>query len=461
MTGFNGFIDSLSVRQRVGLGFGVAMIVLAAGVVLFLTFRPRYEVLFRDLNQQDAAAVSLELEKAKVPFRISDDGATISVPEGEQRSMRLKVMSGSIHLQGTAGFELFEHADLGQTEFAQKVNYQRALQGELARTIMSLDEVRLARVHVSIPESSLFKRSENKPRASVALFLQDGATLRASSADGIRRLVAASIPELKANDVIIVDEHGAANAPADFDQDDAQLAQQRSIERFYAQKIQTQIAPFISPERATVSATALLDLDTWHTSQEDQVRVPRATVGSRWSVPPLPTAQIETGLDRFALPAEDERTSRRTQETTHAAGVLRRLSVSIVLDKPIDAQRRARIESVVSAAIGFDAKRGDVIDIQVAETRNGSVTTMDGVASPVLPALEPSSPQLKIPSRWVFDERQIIYALGAIGIAIVMLLLFVLALRKRKPTPLTQAQRDSYVRRLNSALSTDARHVPQ
>ena len=143
----------------------------------YLLLRPNYQVLFSDLRPQDAATIVAELERQKMPYRLAGGGTSVLVPEAEVHTARLKVMSRDLPLKGTVGFELFNNADLGLTEFAQKVNYQRALQGELARTIMSLTEIDSARVHLSIPESGLFRRSGAKPRASVALSTRTGAEL--------------------------------------------------------------------------------------------------------------------------------------------------------------------------------------------------------------------------------------------------------------------------------------------
>jgi flagellar M-ring protein FliF len=142
----------LGAGARVGLLCGIAVILAATIGVAAWLWRVDYQVLFADLQPQDTAVMVAELDRMKVPYKIGSDGNTILVDGAVVHSTRLKLMGKDLPLHGTAGFELFNNADFGMTEFAQKINYQRALQGELTRTIMSLSEVRDARVHLALPE---------------------------------------------------------------------------------------------------------------------------------------------------------------------------------------------------------------------------------------------------------------------------------------------------------------------
>src|SRR5262245_1063357 len=163
--------------------------------------RDDYQVLFADLDPQDGASIVAELDRMKIPYRVADNGSTVLVDRESVHKTRLKLMGKGVNLKGTVGFELFNNSDFGMTEFAQKINYQRAMQGELARTIMSLDEVKLARVHLVVPESGLLRRGTAKPKASVTLALRPGAKLRPEQILGIQRLVAAGVAELEPSSV--------------------------------------------------------------------------------------------------------------------------------------------------------------------------------------------------------------------------------------------------------------------
>src|SRR5262249_44031838 len=158
-----------SAEAKLGLATGAVLIL--AIVVYFgvWALRPDYQTLFTNLDAQDAVAMTAELDKMKVPYRLENDGTTILVDKSQVHALRLKLLGKSGTLKSAVGFEIFNNTDFGMTEFAQKINYQRALQGELTRTIQSLDEVKNARVHLVLPESGLFKKSGQKPKASITL----------------------------------------------------------------------------------------------------------------------------------------------------------------------------------------------------------------------------------------------------------------------------------------------------
>ena len=239
------FTDATPTRQLVWVGAFVVFIAVLA-IAIHWALKRSYQVLFRDLKPQDSATIIAELERQKVPFRVDQTTNEILVPEGQANTLRLKMMSSDLRLQGAVGFELFNNSDLGLTDFAQKVNYQRALQGELTRTITSLEEVDMARVHLTLPESSIFRRSDEHPKASVALFMRDGRTLSPDMIKGIQRLIAAAVPQMAAADVTVIDQRGDPVNIREQDVDDPKQALKRAIEREYERKILQQIAPIVA-----------------------------------------------------------------------------------------------------------------------------------------------------------------------------------------------------------------------
>src|SRR4051794_23533774 len=166
------FWNELGGTARTGVLCGATLIVGLAAAAAFWLWRADYQVLFADLKPQDTAAMAAELERMKVPYKIASDGNTLLVDASAVHATRLKLMGKDIPLHGAAGFELFNNADFGMTEFAQKINYQRALQGEITRTILSLAEVRDARVHLALAEEGLFKRASSKAKAAITLSLR-------------------------------------------------------------------------------------------------------------------------------------------------------------------------------------------------------------------------------------------------------------------------------------------------
>jgi flagellar M-ring protein FliF len=357
---------------------GVAAALIAALLIgAYFALRPSYQPLFTDLRPQDAATIVAELERQKIDFRLGDGGATIMVPAPQVHQARLKVMSRDLPLKGAVGFELFNNADLGLTEFAQKVNYQRALQGELARTIMSLSEIDSARVHLSLPEAGLFRRSGAKPRASVAITTRAGQDLPPDSVRGIQRLVAAAVPELEAHEVTIIDPRGAPMGAGKAGGDvvtDRRLELKIELERYYERKLLQQVETIVGSGNASVSVDATLVFDQVRISQESAgiaggiTRRLRPETGSNRPLDlPALAADAAMALEP-GLPAERARNlpafesgARRLEQIVAAPGNIRRLSVGVLVHAPLDAAAMDQIRQLIVATAGLSGDRGDTV----------------------------------------------------------------------------------------------------
>ena len=191
------FWEQLAPLARIGLIGSFFCIVIMTVVFAYWVLRTDYQVLFSELKAQDASAMVAELDRMKVPYTISDDGGNILVAKEQVHALRMKLMGKDLPLRGAIGFELFNNSDIGMTEFAQKINYQRALQGELTRTILSLSQIRDARVLLVLPEQGLFKQATSKPKASITLMMKPNQSLRPEQVVGIQKLVSASVPGIK------------------------------------------------------------------------------------------------------------------------------------------------------------------------------------------------------------------------------------------------------------------------
>lgn len=365
--------------RQFALAGALTAVVGGAGLAAWLALRPSYQVLARDLKPQDAAAVAAQLDKEKIPFRYDEPTSAILVPADDARAARVKLTSSDLRLQGVVGFELFNQSDFGLTEFAQKVNYQRALQGELARTIATLDAIELARVHLSLPETALFRRDRNRPKASVALFVRDGHALAPDVVKGIQRLVASAVPEMSATDVSVLDQRGASADARGVDSDDPQFALKHAVEQRYEHKILAQLAPIAGAGGATVSVDASLDFDQIRTTRESGLT--QSTAGSH-GTPGVPSQRTATGWPTAGLPPlpgvppaapapEIARSERSVEHIVRSPGAIRKLSVGVVLDGTMTPERTARLRDVVSASIGLDPGRGDTLAIYLPDAAAG------------------------------------------------------------------------------------------
>jgi flagellar M-ring protein FliF len=200
-------------RQWLIIAAILAIACASLGLGYFWFVRTDYAVLAARVRPEQAAAMVDQLKKDNVSYELKDGGSTILVPSSKADSERLQMAGEDLPLKGTVGFELFNQSDMGLTDFAQKVNYQRALQGEIARTIMSMDGIAYARVHLALPERSLFRTSASEPRAAVTLTPEPGVEIDAGRIAGIQRLVAASVPDLALDQVAVLDERGELLTP--------------------------------------------------------------------------------------------------------------------------------------------------------------------------------------------------------------------------------------------------------
>jgi flagellar M-ring protein FliF len=230
--------------SRKQIAFTTVATIIVAIVVFFIWYiliRMPYAPAFTDINSNDAVTITQELDRIKTPYELDDNGATILVPEDQVDAARIAILGGELPLKGAVGFELFNNTDIGLTEFAQKINYQRALQGELARTIMGLEEIETARVHLSLPESGIFEQDRRPAKASITIATKLGGEIEPAVVLGVQQLVAAAVPELVATNVAILNAQGqllsAAPAVADV-----AIATPEQIRRAdYEQHIATQI----------------------------------------------------------------------------------------------------------------------------------------------------------------------------------------------------------------------------
>ena len=199
---------NLSLNQKVLFG-GVALLILVATVVMASSMSKEnpYQVLYAGLDQKDAAAVVEKLNEMKIKHKLEDNGTTISVPAEVKDSTRLKLAAENIP-RGESGFELFEQSSFGETQTDKKVKYQAALQGELARSIQSLEKVKAAKVNLALPEDSLFLDDQQETKASVVINTRDNIRLNPNEVQAITNLVANSVKNLKPENVVIVDQNG-------------------------------------------------------------------------------------------------------------------------------------------------------------------------------------------------------------------------------------------------------------
>ena len=333
MQGLIEFIKTLGPTRLAAMAAVTAALI---GFFAFLIMRvtaPVMVPLFTDLALEDSAAIIRELEREAVPYEIRNDGSIVMVPKDRVSQLRIRLAEGGLPKSGGIGYEIFDKSDaLGSTSFIQNINRLRALEGEIARTIRSLDRVQAARVHLVLPERTLFARDQAEPSASIVLKLRGG--LEAQQVRAIRHLVASAVTGLKAERVSIVDDTGkllADGAAEDAGTGTAADERKASYERRLRDQIETIVSSVVGPGRARVELTAEFDFNRITQTSErfdPDTRVLRSTQTkeeSSGSADPggqvtvaneLPGAQTNAGNGREATRKTEETANYEVSRTT-------------------------------------------------------------------------------------------------------------------------------------------------
>lgn len=440
---------------RTGIVAGVVFIVAAVAALAVWSLTASYQVLFADLGQRDAAAMTAELDKLKVPYRLEGDGNTILVPAEQVHKTRLKLMAGELPLHGGVGFEVFNNADFGMTEFVQKVNYQRAVQGELTRTIQAIENVQSARVHLAIPEQGLFKKTVNHPKASVTIAMKRDTALSHEQTVGIARLVAAAVPEMQTGDVTIVDQHGNAltGAAGEADlQGGAQLDSKRSTEEYLARKAARVLDSTFGPGQAVASVDVVLNLDQSKVTTEEVLPARGAATGLAVRQRVVNRDADADGL-QGARPDEVKRSTeteyqagRRVEQLSVAAGTIRRMTVAVMVQPALHEIQREQLKEIVAMAVGLNPERGDAIVLYSAD-RIAPVMPHTDAAAPAAPDTAQALPQAQRAEG--FDTGLAVRLLLAAFLVIAVALLLYRrrrAVRVPQPAALSAGEREALLR---------------
>ncbi len=416
-------LAGLPLRSKLLMGAGLAAL---AGAVLALTLwstQGDYKPLFSGLSDKDGGAVIAQLAQMNVPYK-NEAGGIILVPASQVYDLRMKLAaaglpkSGSSAMGNIVGFELLDKSSIGQTQFNERLNFQRALEGELTRTITALADVADARVHLAIPQQNGFFREQQKPSASVMLTLRGGRTLDRAQIAGIVHLVSSSVPELNPKAVSVLDQTGALLSQTGNDPvnglDGQQLQYKQQVEAGYNKRIQELLEPVVGRDNLRATVTADLDFSQTEATAEEyrpnqgpnaQASVrssqsqesvnatpaqPTGVPGAATNQPPVPATAPINGASAPLQPAGGTnagQSSRREQVTNYevdktvrvtrgAIGSVKRINTAIVVNQrsvtdpkgkttsqPLSPEEIQRITDLVKEAVGFNDQRGDSVKV--------------------------------------------------------------------------------------------------
>ena len=406
MDQFRKVIANLSAMQRIT----IALVVVAVGAGLYALVHWRQESDFRPLYttlaSEDAGAVVQKLKESGVAYRLSENGSTVLVPSARVAEMRLEMASAGLPKSGRIGFELFDKANFGATEFVEHINYRRALEGELERTVMSLAEVEQARVHVTFPKESVYLEAREPAKASVVVRLRPGAQLVPQNVTAIQHLLASAVEGLAPEAVSVLDDTGhLLNRPHSLlasdgaDSSDRLLELRQSMERDLVAKINSTLEPLLGADRFRAGAS--VDCDFTSGEQSEEIFDPTRSVmvssqksedtsngGGAAGVPgtasnlPRPAPRPATTLAGSSRRTESiaYQSSRTVKHTKLPQGTVKKMSLAVLVDQTVhwegqgktlhkvleqpSADKLKSIRDLVAAATGFSQDRGDQLIVE-------------------------------------------------------------------------------------------------
>ncbi|HWJ93603.1 MAG TPA: flagellar basal-body MS-ring/collar protein FliF, partial [Telluria sp.] len=412
--------------RNIALMVGVAAVAAAMAGVWMWGQQPEYRVLFSNYSDRDGGAIVASLQQMNVPYKFAEGGGAILVPADRVHDARLKLASQGLPKGGNVGFELMENQRLGVSQFLEQVNFQRALEGELARSIQSVAAVQAARVHLALPKNSVFVRDQQKPTASVLLNLHPGRALDRQQVSAIVHLVASSVPELSTKNVTVVDQEGnllseTGKQPGANGLDPTQLKYVQELQQSIVHRIESIITPIVGANNVRAEATADVDFSTseqaaemYKPNQGDNPAAVRSqhssemrnggntasgVPGALTNQPPAPaTAPLTTppgapatanaaasanGANGATASGPTQRDSTVNYEVDKTVryvqqpmGGIKRLSVAVVVNykrvvekggkisyKPLSDAEKAQIADLVKEAMGYNKERGDSLNV--------------------------------------------------------------------------------------------------
>ncbi|GAB5466586.1 MAG: hypothetical protein Kapaf2KO_20220 [Candidatus Kapaibacteriales bacterium] len=431
------FAQKLTTGQKVLISASIILVLGSLFWIISSSGEERYRVLFDNLEPSDAAKITERLKTEGIDYELSNGGASVLVPEKYVYDTRLDMAAQGLPSSSTVGYELFDNSNLGMSEFVQKLNFRRALEGELSQTIQSFEEVKNARVHVVIPEKALFKRDQKDPTASVSLQLESGRSIGKISVEGIQNLVASSVEGMMPEKVKVVDQRARVLSETPLDQNtvagltDAQHSQQRRLEDYLETKVKSLLDGVIGEGNTQVSVNTDLDFTrieqviTDFDPDEQVVRSEQNIKENSQTADSLSYPYVNMAKDEQNQIANYE-ISKSEERIIHEVGAVKRMTVSVMIDgvsqvvdngngpevqyTPRTQEEMDQFTEIVKNAIGYNPIRNDQLSVINVPFSNNE--DQFGIIN------EPEIPWYENP-----DNQKILFLLAAIILAVILMIL--------------------------------------
>ncbi len=407
---FGARLQTMTVKAKVTAMVGLAALAGLAVAMASWHSQGDYKVLYANLADKDGGAVIAQLAQMNVPYRMAEGGAAILVPAAQVHDLRLKMATAGLPKGAVSGFELMDSVRFGQTQFQERLTFQRGLEGELTRSISSLAAVQAARVHLALPNQNGFFREQQKPSASVLLTLHAGRTLDRAQVAGIVHLVSSSVPEMSPQAVSVLDQSGALlTSSGDAGQgaglDAQQLQYVSQVEAGYTKRIIELVEPIVGRDNLRAIVTAEIDFsqaeatsEEWKPNQgsagasirSQQTSEQVAGGGASRALQGLPKAGSRAGAPGRREAVTNYEVDKTVRVTKSASGNVKRLNAAVVvnnravtdawgksIETPLGAEELDKLTALVRESIGFSQERGDSVRVINATFRVEPVVTRD------------------------------------------------------------------------------------
>jgi len=402
--------ERLTLNQKISILALAAAITTGVGLMVYFMGQEEYQTLYSGLSAEEASTVVSRVKDLKVPYQLADAGRNIRVPQPRIDELRIQLASEGLPQSGKIGFEIFDKTNLGMTEFLEKISYKRALEGELARTILSLKEVSQARVHLVLPKESLFQEKSEPTKASVVIKLNAGKQISDMMVSGIVHMVSSAVEGLNPQNVTVVDIAGRMLSAKQGNAEESLTATQLELKGRYEKELKLKVVNILEP----VVGEGRVKADTWVTlnfnrseqteekynpqetpirsQQKSEEQVLPASTGpagvpgtSSNQATPAPTFTPINGRAQSSSTKRSETTnfeiSKLVRHTVEPVGGVRKLSVAVIVDDAVKLEKGAdgstvkkttprsadelkKIRDLISSAVGFDATRGDQLTVE-------------------------------------------------------------------------------------------------
>lgn len=473
-----GFWNELSKGRKTGLVAGAAAVLIGVGVGTWWLLSSSYETVLRANSPEKIVVAVREIEKMKVPYQVAGDGLSVAVPHEEVGQVKVRLAGQGVG-GDVPGFELFNNTDFSTTEFTQKINFQRALQGELARTIAAIDGVASTRVHVVLPDSGFLRRKSVPPTAAINIAMEPGAQLTAAQVHGIQKLVAAAVPELKVDDITVVDQDGIALTQAKSGAADGgrrgQLELKREVDTYLEGKLRRVLSGLDPQGEFNISVDATLSASDQRVTTEDVVPAVDGTRGGvvvrerqsqRHDSAGGPDASASSPSSGSVIKEVEYKVGHRVEQTVTGPGNVERISVAVLVrsgNLQTDAQS---LRKLIANAVGAKEEDGDSIAVVLLptlphETAGGAGT--QAFASDGPPA---KSTKILVDPAAPGAGRQVITAIAWLGAIVAFAALAWVAWRRQgrdtesQPgRPLSDQEVEEVAQRVNAWLSQEQVHA--